>query len=257
MKILLMLFIGVMSLNVVAKIHTELIDYKDGNITLQGYLAYDESIKEKRPGIIVVHEWYGLNDYAKRRAEQLAELGYIAFAADIYGNGILAKSPEEAGKLASEFYKDRSKFRSRVNAALDVLRESTHVDKQNIAAIGYCFGGSGVLELARSGAEIKGVVSFHGNLSTEKAEDAKNIKCKVLVLSGADDPNVPPEQIAGFEKEMNDAKVDWQMNIYSYALHGFTNPANKQSTSKSVGYNEKADKRSWEAMKIFFDEIFK
>lgn len=256
MKILLVLILSVLSLNIMAQIHTENIDYKEGNVDLQGYLAYDESIKEKRPGILVVHEWYGLNDYAKMRTEQLAKLGYVAFAADIYGKGVLAKSPEEAGKLAGEFYKDRSKFRKRVNTALETLKQNTHVDKNKIAAIGYCFGGSGVLELARSGSEIKGVVSFHGNLSTENAADAKNIKCKVLVLHGGGDPNVPPKQVEEFTKEMNEAKVDWQLNIYSGAVHGFTNPANK-GNNKNVAYHERADKRSWEAMKIFFDEIFK
>jgi len=251
---LMLLFILV--IKTAAQIHTEYVDYKEGEVVLQGYLAYDESIKEKLPGILVVHEWYGLNDYAKMRTEQLAKFGYVAFAADIYGKGVLAKSPEEAGKHAMEFYKDRSKFRRRVNAAIDTLKQNTHVDKDKIAAIGYCFGGSGVLELARSGAEINGVVSFHGNLSTENAADAKNIKCKVLVLHGGDDPNVPQKQVEEFTKEMDDAKVDWQLNIYSGAVHGFTNPANK-GNNKNVAYHEKADKRSWEAMKVFFDEIFK
>lgn len=254
---LLVLLLGLLLLDLKAQIHKEYIDYKEGNVPLQGYLVYDESVKEKRPGILVVHEWYGLNDYAKMRAEQLAKLGYVAFAADIYGKGIVAKSPEEAGKLAGEFYKDRTKFRKRLNAALEVLKKNKMIAENKIAAIGYCFGGGGVLELARSGADVKGVVSFHGNLSTANPADAKNIKCKVLVLHGSNDPYSPVEQVESFKKEMNDAKVDWQLNIYCDAVHGFTNPANGNDATKGVAYNEKADKRSWEAMKIFFDEIFK
>jgi dienelactone hydrolase len=257
-KILLVIFfIVAVATKSFPQIHTETVEYKDGDVILKGFLAYNESIKEKRPGVLVVHEWYGLNDYAKMRTEQLAKLGYVAFAADIYGNGIVAKNSEEAGKLAGEYRKDLAKFRRRLNAALEVIEQNKLVDRNNVAAIGYCFGGGGVLELARSGADIKGVVSFHGGLSTPNPDDAKNIKAKVLVLHGADDPYVNAEQIEAFRKEMNAAEVDWQMNYYSYAVHAFTNQNAGNDPSKGAAYNEKADKRSWQAMKDFFDEIFK
>jgi dienelactone hydrolase len=240
-----------------AKIHTETIEYKEGDAVLQGYLAYDDSIKGTRPGVLVIHEWWGLNPYARKRAEQLAELGYIAFAADIYGKGIVAKTPEEAGKLAGIYRSDRQLLRSRVKAGLEVLKKQALTDTRKIAAIGYCFGGTTVLELARSGADIAGVVSFHGGLSTPAPQDAKNIKAKVVALHGADDPFVKEQEVLAFEDEMRQGGVDWQLNIYGGAVHGFTNPDNGNDNSKGAAYNEKADRRSWEAMKVFFGEIFR
>lgn len=240
-----------------AKIHTETIEYKEGGAVLEGYLAYDDSVKGTRPGVLVIHEWWGLNPYVKKRAEQLAELGYIAFAADIYGKGIMAKTPEEAGKLAGMYRSDRQLLRSRVKAGLEVLKKQAPTDTKKVAAIGYCFGGTTVLELARSGADIAGVVSFHGGLATPTPQDAKNIKAKVLALHGADDPYVKEQEVLAFEDEMRKGGVDWQLNIYSGAVHGFTNPDNGNDNSKGAAYNEKADKRSWEAMKLFFAEIFR
>lgn len=242
--------------NVFAQLHTEYVTYKDGDIILEGYQAYDESIRDKRPGVIVVHEWTGINDYTKSRCEQLAGLGYIAFAADIYGKGIRPSTPEEAGKQASVYKNDRQLMRNRINLALDEIRKQSYVDTENISAIGYCFGGTVVLELARSGADVKGVVSFHGGLDTPNLTDANNIKAKVLVLHGADDPYVPEEQLKTFEKEMRDAKVDWQLISYGGAVHSFTNPGAGNDNSKGAAYNEKADKRSWIAMKSYFNEIF-
>ncbi|MDP4173420.1 MAG: dienelactone hydrolase family protein [Bacteroidota bacterium] len=239
-----------------AKIHTQNVDYNVDGKTYQGYLAYDDAIKEKRPGILIVHEWWGVNDYPKKRAEQIAQLGYIAFAADMYGKGIVAKSPDEAGKLAGTVRKDPSQMRKLINAALQLLKENPKVDPSNVAAMGYCFGGTVALELARSGADIKGVCTFHATLDTKAPEDAKNIKAKILVCTGADDKAVPPEQRQAFQKEMDAAGVDWEMNIYSGAVHSFTNPASGNDPSKGVAYNEKADKRSWEAMKAFYSEIF-
>lgn len=240
-----------------AQIHTEYITYKDGEITLEGYAAYDESIKDKRPGIIVVHEWTGINDYTKMRCEQLAKLGYFAFAADIYGKDFRPQNSEEAGKLAGIYKNDRQLIRKRVNLALDEIKKQSPVNTEKISAIGYCFGGTVALELARSGADIKGVVSFHGGLDTPNLSDAKNIKSKILVLHGGDDPFVPAEQVDTFKKEMKDAGVDYQIFIYGGAVHSFTNPNSGNDPSKGAAYNEKADKRSWEAMKTFFEEIFK
>lgn len=238
-------------------LHTEYVDYKEGDTTLQGYLAYDEAGAGKRPGVIVVHEWTGPGPYVERRARQLAELGYVAFAVDIYGKGVRPTNPQEAGKQAGIYRKDRPLMRRRAQAGLKVLQDNPRVDADRLAAIGYCFGGGVALELARSGADIKGVVSFHGNLDTPNRDDAKNVKAKLLIAHGADDPAVPPEQIVGFAQEMNEAGVDWQLNVYSHARHGFTNPDNGSDNTKAVAYNKEADMRSWEAMKSFFNEIFK
>lgn len=240
-----------------AAIHTESVEYQADDKTMEGYLAYDDTSKEKRPGVLVVHEWYGLGPYAKKRAEQLAGLGYVAFAADMYGKGVYATSPGEAQPLAMALKQNVSLMRRRAQAALEVLRKYLVTDPDRGAAIGYCFGGTVVLELARSAANLQGVVSFHGGLSTPNRADAKNIKAKVLVLNGADDPHVPPDEVAAFEKEMRDANVDWQLVEYGGAVHAFTNPNAGADPSKGAAYNAAADRRSWAAMRAFFDEIFK
>ena len=253
-----LLFITLLASNARAALRTEYVEYKEGGTTLEGYLAYDDAVKGPRPGVLVVHEWWGLNDYAKKRADQLAGLGYVAFAADIYGKGVRPKTPQEAGALASKFRgQDRSLMRARARAALDVLKKNPLVDPKRVAAIGYCFGGTVALELARSGADVAGTVSFHGGLDTPNPADAKNIKGKVLALAGADDPYVKAEQRLAFEDEMRKAGVDWYLTVYSGAVHGFTNPENGTDNSKGSAYNEKADRRSWQAMKDFFAEIFK
>ncbi len=239
-----------------AALRTQVVEYKQGNTTLEGYLAFDDAFSGKRPGVMVVHEWTGLGDYAKQRANQLAKLGYVAFAADIYGKGIRPNNPKDAAAQATIYRQDRPLMRDRAKAGLAVLQQNPLVDPQRIAAIGYCFGGGTVLELARSGAPVAGVVSFHGNLDTPKAEDAKNIKGKVLVLHGADDPYVPQEQVSAFAKEMDAANVDWQMVTYGETVHSFTNPEAGNDPTKGVAYNAKADRRSWGAMKQFFAELF-
>ncbi len=240
-----------------AALHQQTISYRQGDEVLKGYLAYDRAIKGPRPAVLVVHEWWGLNDYIRRRVNQLAELGYIAFAADIYGNGFVAKDPQEAGKYAAKYRENRPLLRDRAIAGLNALMEQPLADKRRVAAIGYCFGGTAVLELARAGAPISGVVSFHGGLDTPAPDDAKNIRGKVLALHGADDTFVPPAQVAAFQEEMRKAKVDWQMVLYGGAVHSFTNPDSGSDPSKGVAYNEKADRRSWEHMKIFFAELFR
>ncbi len=239
-----------------AAIVTKTIEYRQGDTRLVGYLAYPQDAKAPLPGVLVVHEWKGLDDYAKRRAEQLAELGYVAFAADIYGDGKIAADAKEAGTLAGVYKKDRALLRARANAGLATLKTQPQIAPGKVAAIGYCFGGTTVLELARSGAEVAGVVSFHGGLDSPAPQDAKNIRARVLALHGADDPYVPPDQVAAFESEMREAGVDWQLLAYGGAVHGFTNPANGNDNSKGAAYNAKADQRSWLAMQQFFNELF-
>ena len=246
----------VCSTSAFAKVQTKVVEYKHGNTVLEGYLAYDDAIKGQRPGVLVVHEWTGLGSYVKKRSEQLAKLGYVAFAVDMYGKGIRPTNPKDAATQASIYKSDRQLMRDRVAAGLKVLEDNKLTDKNRIAAIGYCFGGTTVLELARSGANIAGVVSFHGNLDTPKPQDAANIKGKVLVLAGADDPLVPKPQVDAFENEMRQAKVDWQLVKYGGAVHGFTNPESGNDVSKGVAYNAKADKRSFAEMQKFFVELF-
>ena len=242
--------------SVQAKIVTQTIEYKQGGATLEGYLAYDDASTAARPGVLVVHQWLGLTDYEKHRAEQLAALGYVAFCADIYGKGVRPQNTSEAGVEATKYKSNRALLRLRVNAGLNVLKKNELVDPKRVAAIGYCFGGTTVLELARSGAELNGVVSFHGGLDSPTPADGKNIKCKVLVCHGADDPFEKPEDLAAFEKELRDATVDWRLIKYGGAVHGFTQPMAGNDNSKGAAYNERADKRSWLDMKNFFAEIF-
>jgi len=267
-------------------IKTEAIEYKDGATLLEGYLAYDDAVKGGRPLVLVVHEWWGLNDYAKGRARQLAEMGYVAFAVDMYGKGVLAKDAKQAGELTGPFRSDRKRMRQRITAGLDAAKarlpgaaRADLVDARRIAAIGYCFGGTVVLELARSGADIAGVVSFHGGLapvpdpdrpasagpaaSQPSGTDNNRIKCKVLVCTGADDRSAPMAQLSAFADEMRlpQGKVDYQVNIYGGAVHAFTNPASglplpSDDPPRNVAYNANADRRSWQAMKDFFAELF-
>jgi dienelactone hydrolase len=261
MKVLLSLVLApiatlLIPLSALAALRTQLVEYKQGDTVLEGYLAYDDAIKTRRPGVMVVHEWMGIGDYVKRRTEQLAQMGYVAFAADIYGKGIRPNNPKDAAAQAGIYRGNRPLLRDRARAGLAVLQNNPLVDSSRIAAIGYCFGGGTVLELARSGAPVAGVVSFHGNLDTPNPADAKNIKAKVLVLHGAIDPIVPPAQVAAFEKEMNEAGVDWQLISYGGAVHSFTNPGAGNDKTKGSAYDAAADRRSFAAMKLFFDELF-
>ncbi len=239
-----------------AAVQTKTIEYKQGDQVLEGYLAWDDATAGPRPGVLVVHEWTGLGDYVKMRCRKLAELGYVAFGADIYGKGV-RPAPPEAAAIAGKYKKDQKLMRDRVTAGLNELRGNPMCDQKRIAAIGYCFGGTCVLELARSGADVAGVVSFHGGLSTANPADAKNIRGKVLVLHGADDPHVTRKEVEAFEEEMRNAGIDWQFVAYGGAVHAFTNPSAGNDNSKGAAYNAAADRRSWEAMKAFFGEIFK
>jgi dienelactone hydrolase len=251
------LLVLICAMTVRAAIQTKTVEYKQGNTTLEGFVAWDDAIPGVRPGVLVVHQWMGLTDYEKHRAEMLARLGYVAFCADIYGKGVRPRNTQEAGALAGKYKGDRQLLRARVHAGLDALRQQPLVDPGHIAAIGYCFGGTTVLELARSGAELNGVVSFHGGLDAPNPDDGKNIKCKVLVLHGADDPFSSPQDIAALENEMRRGGVDWQLVKFGGAVHAFTQPMAGNDNSKGAAYNEKADRRSWKYMKLFFAEIFK
>lgn len=246
-----------LAVNAEAAIKTRLIEYKQGDTVLEGYLAWDDSQYSKRPGVLIVHEWTGLGSYVKKRAEMLAKMGYIAFAADIYGKGVRPADQATAARTAEIYKNDRTLMRARAKAGLETLKNQRQVDPRRLAAIGYCFGGTTALELARDGADIRGVASFHGGLSTPSMIDAKNISGKVLVLHGADDPFVKHYEVSAFEDEMRSAGIDWQLISYGGAVHSFTNPDAGSDNSKGAAYNDKADRRSWEALKLFLSEIFK
>jgi dienelactone hydrolase len=254
--ILAVVFGIILSYSAAAAVKTKTVEYRDGDTVLEGYLAYDDSVKGKMPAVLIVHEWTGIGPYVKKRAEQIAALGYAAFAIDIYGKGIRPANTEEAAKQATIYRSDRPLMRRRALAGLTEVKTFPFADPNRIAAIGYCFGGGVVLEMARSGADLKGVVSFHGNLDTPHQEDAKSIKAKILICHGANDPYVNQEQVIAFQTEMRNARTDWQMNIYGNAVHSFTNPDSGSDPSKGIAYNKEADMRSWEAMKTFFNEIF-
>jgi dienelactone hydrolase len=246
-----------------ASVVTKDIDYEQGGVKLRGYLAFDDAkVKEgKLPGVLIVHEWWGLNDYVKRRAAQLADLGYVAFALDMYGAGVLAKDPQEAGKLAGQFKEDSVKV-PRAQAGLDQLLGTGFVDPSKVAAIGYCFGGTTVQALAYSGAPLAGIVSFHGSLVPVTDEAASKIKAKVLICHGALDPASKQSDIDKYLKSANDAKLDYRFVIYAGAYHAFTNPDSDANVEKFpsmkgfIAYSPSADRRSWRDMQDFFGEIF-
>lgn len=244
------------AINASAEIRYEKIKYQDGDLQLNGHLVWDDSIKGKRPGVLVVHEWWGLNDYAIERARMLAELGYVAFAADMYGDNKVTRHAEDAKGWMTQIVSNQDAWQKRAQLGLDQLKASKHVDGKKLAAIGYCFGGATVMQLAYSGADVDGVVSFHGSLPPATPEQASKINTRVLVAHGDADSFIPAERITAFTKALSDANVDWEMNVYSNAMHGFTNPAAGNYGIEALAYDEKADKRSWQKMQSFFDEIF-
>jgi len=243
-----------------AAIQTREIQYKQGDVQLNGYIAFDDGIEGKRPGVLIIHEWWGHNAYVRKRAEMLAGLGYTAMAVDMYGDGKVADHPDTAGEFSSAVMKDiHGAGKLRFLAALEVLKQQPTVDRDRIAAIGYCFGGGIVLNMARMGFDLDGVVSFHGSLGARVTANPGNIKARILVCHGADDPFVSSEQVAAFKEEMDGLGVDYQINAYPGAVHGFTNPdadANGAKFGLPLAYHEKADKESWQAMQDFFDRIF-
>ncbi len=238
-----------------AAFHTEAVTYTHGGVELEGYLAYDDAQPGKRPGVLVVHEWLGLNDHAKKRAEMLAGLGYVAFACDMYGKNVRGASPQDGPRLSAPFKDDRKLMRARATAGLDVLRKHPKVDTSRLGAIGFCFGGTTALELARGGTDLRGVVGFHAGLGTSLPAQPGQVKAKILVCHGADDPHVPPPEVAAFEDEMRKAGADWELNAYGNAVHSFTNKS-ANNRAQGTAYNAEADRRSWQAMKDFFAEVF-
>lgn len=246
-----------------AAIKTQTIEYKDGETNLKGFVAYDDSIAAPRPGVLVVPEWWGLTDYPRHRAEMLAQLGYVAFVADMYGEGKTTDDPKVAGEWSGAVKKDPALMRRRAQAGLAELVKQPNVDRARLAAIGYCFGGSTILELARGGDELQkasmpllGIVSFHGGLPTVKADDLKQMKAKVLIETGAEDPAVPLDSVMAYESALKQAGVDYDVTIYSKTRHAFTNPDADRHHIPIIAYNATADHRSWAAMKNFFAEIF-
>ena len=235
------------------------VTYSADTISMNGYLAYDAAQEGARPGILVVHEWWGHNDYARSRADMLAEMGYTALAVDMYGDGKIANHPDDAGKFAGEVFQNIESGMARFNAALDLLKNHPSTDPNNIAAIGYCFGGGVVLHMARVGTDLKGVVSFHGSLGTQSPAEEGVVKAAVLVCHGADDPFVPAEHVEAIQSEMEAANVDFTFKSYPGALHSFTNPI-----ADSVGplfelplkYDKAADEQSWQDMQDLFARIF-
>jgi dienelactone hydrolase len=251
------LFALVFAQFVKAEIHTEAVEYKQGNTLLQGFVTYDDKLAAKRPGVVIVHDWMGVGPFAKTRAEELAAMGYTAFVADIYGKDVKPKNTDDAGKTSGIYKTDRKLLRDRVTAAYQELGKHKTVDPKRMGVMGYCFGGMTALELARSGAKLNGVISFHGNLDTPAPADAKNITGELLILHGADDPYVPPAQVAAFEKEMKDAGVKYSITKYPGAVHAFTNPDAGSDKSKGSAYNAEATAKSTEAMKSFWNRVFK
>ncbi len=257
---LVLLFGCVAALQVSAEVVTKDISYRQGDTELKGMLAYDDAITDKRPGVLVVHEWWGHNPYARKRAKMLAELGYVALAVDMYGNGKTADHPDDAGKFSSAVGSNPTLARARFDAALNTLKQQSSVDSNHIAAIGYCFGGGILLNMARMGTDIDGVVSYHGSLATSNPAKAGDIKTQIRVFNGADDPMVKPEDITAFKQEMDAAGVNYRFINYPGAKHSFTNPDADTFGKKfnlPLAYNEEADKDSWEQTQVFFKEIFK
>lgn len=242
-----------------AEIVSREVSYRGGDADMQGYLVWDDSVKGKRPGVLVVHEWWGLNDYSRSRARQLAEAGYTALAVDMYGDGRSTDHPDEASAFMQAALAKSADLEQRFGAALEVLRKEPTTRPDDIAAIGYCFGGSVVLNMARAGLDLDGVVSFHGGLEPLQEARPGEVEARVLVLNGAADPMVPQEQVAHFKREMEAAGVDYQVVNYPGALHSFTNPAADAAAERTglpVAYDAEADRDSWRRMLAFFDTIF-
>jgi dienelactone hydrolase len=238
-----------------AAVKTQEVNYSFDGVPLKGFLAWDDSVSGKRPGVLVVHEWWGLNDYARKRAEQLAGLGYVAFACDMYGNGKHTEHPQEAGQFAGEVRKNLKTWQGRAQAGLKVLQENEHVDPKKLAAIGYCFGGSTALQLAYTGADLAAVVTFHAALPVPTPEQAKAVKAKVLICHGGADSFITEDTIKKFRSALDEAKVDYKFTAYEGAQHSFTVPGIDEKGVKGLSYNAAADRASWEAMQQLFGEV--
>lgn len=237
-------------------VQTHDIRYNADDQTYQGYYAYDDQFDTKRPAVLVFPEWWGITDYTRSRARQLAELGYAAMVVDVYGDAKVTDSPETAGQLSGALKKNPQHLSNISRAAMEALQQQPQVDPEQLAATGYCFGGYAALELARQGADLMAVVTFHGDLSTANPDGAKHIKAKILILNGGDDPYVTAADLEHFKQSMRQAHVDWQLISYGGAIHSFSNPQSDQHHLDGIGYNKLADQRSWAAMKSFLEEVF-
>jgi dienelactone hydrolase len=243
-----------------ARVFGREVEYRDGDTVLKGYLVENQALRGKRPAVLVVHEWWGHNEYARKRARMLAKEGYVALAVDMFGDGKTAQHPDDAGKFAGEVMKNKQVGEARFNAALDFIKQQPNVDSSRIAAIGYCFGGGVVLHMARQGADLKGVVSFHGSLATDAPAAPGAVKAKVLVFNGEDDKMIPADQVMAFKVEMTKADASYRYVGYPGVKHSFTNPDADSYAKKfnlPLAYNKKADQDSWAQAKKFLKDIFK
>lgn len=229
--------------------------YSDGDVALEAFFAFDDSVSGRKPAVLICHAWGGRDGFVADKARKIAGLGYVGFALDMYGKGVLGADAEENAKLMQPFMDDRKKLQKRMKAALATVKQLPWVDDRKIAAMGFCFGGLCVLDLARTGVDLQGVVSFHGLLGAPGNTQGNKVKAKIFALHGRDDPMVPPEQVLAFQEEMTLAGADWQFVSYGHTVHAFTNPVANDPGFGTV-YQADADRRSWQAMKNFFDEIF-
>ncbi len=239
-----------------ATLVTQTVAYTHGDVQLQGFLAYDDAVSGKMPGVLVVHEWWGLNDYARGRAEALAQMGYVAFALDMYGQGKSTEHPETAAAWMKTVNSNMEQWQQRAMAGLEVLKNQPQVDTDRMAAIGYCFGGATVQVMAYGGADLDGVVSFHGSLIAPTAEQAERTTAKVLIGHGAQDPMNDPASLEAYVEAMNTTSIDWQLIVYGNTRHSFTNPDADKRGMDALAYSPSADRRSWQHMSLFFDELF-
>lgn len=239
-----------------AAVQTKEVEYRQGETTLQGLLAWDDAAKGRRPGVVVVHEWWGHNEHTRQQARRLAEAGYVGFALDLYGKGKVTTHPKDAEAFMTEAARDPATLAARFNAALELLKRDPHVDPQKIGAIGYCFGGGVVLDQARSGADLDAVASFHGMLGTRTAARKGAVKARILVLTGGDDPMAPPQQVEAFKSEMTAAGAKFEVVSYPGARHGFTNPQAGKAGMEALAYNAEADKKSWAALLAMLKQVF-
>ena len=242
--------------NANAAIKEEPVTYTDGDVTMQGFVVYDDASQAKRPGIVVVHEWWGHNEHARNQARRLAEAGYVGFALDMFGKGKVTTHPQEAQAFVSEVTKDPAVLAARFNAALEQLKRDPHVDPRRIAGVGYCFGGAVVLDMARAGADFAAVVTFHGALATKTPAQPGKVKARVLVLAGDADPFVPPEQVEAFRQEMRAAGARFEVVTFPGAKHGFTNPDAGKFGMDALAYNADADRESWAALLKLFKDVW-
>jgi dienelactone hydrolase len=253
-RILIAVAVSFLASTMSAEIITKEISYKQDTTTFKGFLTYDNSIKGKRPGVLVAHEWWGLNDFTKTQAKNLAHMGYAAFAVDLYGNGKSTTDMKIAAQMAGEI-RGTPRMRDRIKAGFSAMLSQEMVDAKRTAAIGFCFGGSAVLELAYSGAECKGIVTFHGGLFSPSPSEIQSIKTKLLVLHGANDPTMTPEVVSQFQESMRKSGADWRMIYFGNTVHSFTNPAAGNDPAKGVAYNPLSAGRAFSYMKIFLEEV--